>query len=57
MIKSTGLKDVNYTTLRQVKVSLTFAFGNDEDKEKLSEIHGTSLNVMTKEYQSFVKVN
>lgn len=49
--------NVDYTTLRQVKVSLTFAFGNDEDKVKLSEIHGTSLNVMTKEYQSFVKVN
>ena len=48
--------NVDYTTLRQVKVSLTFAFGDDQDKEKLSEIHGTSLNVMTKEYQSFVKV-
>lgn len=48
--------NLDYTTLRQVKVSLVFAYGNEEEKLKLSKIHGTALDTMMKEYQSYVKL-
>jgi hypothetical protein len=49
--------NLDYTLLRQVKVSLVFAYGNEDEKKKLSNIHGTALDVMMKEYQQFVKLN
>ena len=48
--------DTDFSLLRYIKVSLVMCDGTEEDKMKLSHIHGTSLQTMSKEYQKFVKL-
>ncbi len=46
----------DFSTIRRVKVSLVFAYGTDENKELLSSIHGSSLETMKNEYQTYINI-